>query len=85
MKIETAKQKYEEQLMRLPNVTGVGVGEREGKKVIKVLVRTKVPLTSLRPQEVVPRSLGGWPTDVEETGEITIQSIQSQPKGRSDP
>ena len=74
MKIETVKQKYEEQLMRLPNVTGVGIGEKAGKKVIKVFVTTKVPESSLRPEAIVPKTLGGCSTDVEEIGVITIQN-----------
>ena len=38
MSIEPVKRKYEEQLMRLPNVTGVGIGEKDGKEVIVVFV-----------------------------------------------
>lgn len=73
MDIETLKQKYEEQLLRLPNVAGVGIGERAGKKVIKVFVTHKVPESSLQPQEVVPKSLEGGETDVEEIGIVTAQ------------
>ncbi len=73
MDIETLKQKYEDQLMHLPNVAGVGIGERAGKKVIKVFVTHKVPESSLQPQEVVPKSLEGGETDVEEIGIVTAQ------------
>jgi len=48
MSIEAVKGKYEERLMRLPNVTGVGIGERVGKRVIKVFVTHKVPESELR-------------------------------------
>ncbi len=70
MSIETVKRKYEEHLMRLPNVAGVGIGEKMGKQVIKVLVTEKVAESSLRPQEVVPKQLDGYETDVEEIGVV---------------
>ncbi len=72
--IETVKQKHEDQLMRLPNVTGVGIGEKEGKPVIKVFVERKVPESELQPQEIVPKSIEGCETDVEEIGIVTAQS-----------
>jgi hypothetical protein len=74
MSIEAMKIKHEEQLMRLPNVTGVGIGEKEGKAVIKVFVTHKVPESALRPQEIVPKSLEGYETDVEEIGVVTAQT-----------
>jgi hypothetical protein len=74
MSIEAMKIKHEEQLMRLPNVTGVGIGEKGGKAVIKVFVTHKVPESALRPQEIVPKSLEGYETDVEEIGVVTAQT-----------
>ncbi len=65
MTIEAVMRKYEEQLMRLPNVAGVGIGEKSGKEVIIVFVTHKVKESALRPQEVVPKSLQGFETDVE--------------------
>ena len=73
MTIEAAKTKYEEQLMRLPNVTGVGIGEKEGKAVIVVFVTRKVPASALQPQEVIPKRLEGYETDVQEIGYVTAQ------------
>ena len=73
MSIEAVK-KYEEQLLRLPNVTGVGIGEKAGKVVIKVFVTHKVPESVLQPQEVIPKMLEEWATDVEEIGVVTAQS-----------
>jgi len=60
--------------MRLPNVTGVGIGEKAGKPVIKVFVTHKVPESALQPQEVVPKALEGWETDVEESGVVMAQT-----------
>jgi hypothetical protein len=73
MTINDVRTKYEEQLMNLPNVTGVGVGEKEGKEVIKVFVKQKVPEAALRPEEIVPQRLEGFEVDVEEIGEVTAQ------------
>ena len=74
MSIETVKTKCEEHLLRLPNVTGVGLGEKGGKTVIKVFVTHKIPKSALQPQEVVPKVLEGYETDVEEIGVVTAQS-----------
>jgi len=74
MSIETVKEKNEERLMRLPNVTGVGIGEKGGKEVIKVFVTHKVPDSALQPQEVVPKRLEEYETDVEEIGVVTAQT-----------
>jgi hypothetical protein len=56
--IERVTKKHEAQLLQLPNVEGIGVGEQEGKPVIKVFVQQKVPEASLQPQEVIPKTLG---------------------------
>lgn len=74
MTIEGAKRKYEEQLMRLPNVTGIGIGEKAGRQVMKVFVTHKVPESALRPEEIIPKTLEGVETDVEEIGVVTAQS-----------
>ncbi len=74
MSIEVVKMKHEEQLMRLPNVTGVGIGEKAGKVVIKVFVTHRVPESGLQPEEVVPKTLDGYQTDVEEIGVVTAQT-----------
>ncbi|MFP5350584.1 MAG: hypothetical protein ACLGHO_12165 [Gammaproteobacteria bacterium] len=71
--IETVRTKYEAQLMQLPNVTGVGIGEKAGRAVIKVFVTHKLPESALKPSEVVPKSLDGYATDVEAIGVVTRQ------------
>ena len=73
MSIEPVKRKYEEQLMRLPNVTGVGIGEKDGKEVIVVFVTQKIPASALQPQEIVPERLEEYGTDVQEIGYVTAQ------------
>lgn len=72
MSITRVKMKYEKKLMQLPNVTGVGIGEKAGQKVITVLVTHKLPESALKPQEVVPKMLDGYKTDVYEIGVLGI-------------
>ena len=74
MDIETVQQQQQDKLMRLPNVVGVGIGEKGGQKVIKVLVTHKVPASSLKPEDVIPKTVGGFKTDVEEIGSVTAQT-----------
>lgn len=74
MNIEAVRMKHEEELMRLPNVAGVGIGEKADRSVIKVFVTHKVPESALQPREIVPKTLEGYETDVEEIGVITAQT-----------
>ena len=73
MSIESVKSKHENELMDLPNVVGVGIGQREGKEVIKVFVTRRVPESSLRPEEIIPKSLEEWETEIEEIGAVTAE------------
>ena len=73
MDIETVLRKHEDALLAYPNVNGVGIGERAGRPVIKILVIRKVPETSLKPGQVLPKELEGFTVDVEEGGQITAQ------------
>ena len=74
MEIEAARKKHEEELMQLPNVTGVGIGQKNAKEVIKVFVTRKVHKSSLQARDVVPKMLEGYATDVEEIGTVMAQS-----------
>jgi len=80
MDIVSIKEKHEDQLLKLPNVIGVAIGEKvvkgqvvPGKEVIKVFVTRKVPESQLKPDQVIPKTLEGYETDVEEIGIITAQ------------
>lgn len=73
MSIESVQREHEQQLMQLPNVTGLGIGEKGGKPVIKVFVTHKVPEAALQPQEIVPKTLEEYETDVEEIGHVMAQ------------
>jgi hypothetical protein len=72
--IAEVKSRHEERLLALPNVTGVGIGERAGEPVIKVFVVEKVPESALAPEALVPPSLEGYPVDVEEIGSIEAEN-----------
>jgi hypothetical protein len=71
--IAEAKTRHEADLLALPNVTAVGIGERAGKPVIKVFVTEKLPDSTLAPEERVPTSLDGYEVDVEAIGFIEAQ------------
>lgn len=64
--IHTIVRKYQQYLLDLPNVTGVGVGKRRGRAVIKVFVANKVDASRLGRGELVPHAIEGYETDVEE-------------------
>ena len=70
------KRRHEKELMRKPNVVGVGIGFRQRggaptqEVCIVVSVKTKLPLSQLKPNDRLPASIEGVPIDVVETGEI---------------
>lgn len=78
--ISKTKEKYEDQLLALPNVIGVGIGRKYIANAlvnvitIVVFVKVKVPEAMLQPHEVVPKELEGYVTDVIETGVIIAYS-----------
>jgi xanthosine utilization system XapX-like protein len=78
MSIQSVRKKYEERLLCLPNVTGIGIGEKAGKKVIKVFVTRKVPESALQLHEIIPKMLGAYETEVEEIGVVTVQDERRQ-------
>jgi hypothetical protein len=71
--IEDVRARHEDRLLGLPNVVGVGVGERGGQPVIKVFVAQKVPESALAEDERVPESLDGYEVDVEAIGELRAE------------
>ena len=84
MSIETVKDEFEDKLLSLPNVTGVGIGDKAGKEVIKVFVTHKVPREELQPDQVVPERLGEYETEVEEIGTIEAQPRRTADEGNAD-
>lgn len=68
MTIESVRRSAERDLLRLPNVVSIGIGEKGGRQVIQVGVTRKVPVSELRPEHVIPGSLEGYEVDVVEIG-----------------
>lgn len=81
--ISQAKQEHCSKLMKLPNVVGVGVGEKEshqtktGELSLVVMVRRKLPEAALPEDGVVPREVNGVRTDVVEVGELRAQQVRT--------
>lgn len=73
MDINAAMRRHEDRIMALVNVTGIGIGEKDGRPVIKVFVSRKLPEAELGKDQIVPRTLEGHPTDVEEIGIVTAE------------
>lgn len=74
--VKEIKAKYQEQLLTLPNVVGVGVGLKEtngeftDQIAIIVNVSKKMPSVDLPPDAIVPPEIEGIATDVQQTGEM---------------
>jgi hypothetical protein len=70
------KQDHEAELLRKPNVVGVGVGLclRDGKPTgevgLVVLVRSKLSASELSPDDIIPSEIQSVPVDVQEVGDI---------------
>lgn len=74
--LQKIKEKYENRLLLLPNVAGVGIGYKITKGIqtdtpcIKVYVSRKIISRKLSKDKVVPTQFDGILTDVEEIGAI---------------
>lgn len=74
--IVRAKELHASYILSKPNVVGVGTGykTREGRAVgdlcVVALVRQKIPRAGLSESDLVPKQVGGVPTDVLEVGHI---------------
>ncbi|MGW7089941.1 hypothetical protein ACWGH2_41515 [Streptomyces sp. NPDC054871] len=75
MDAQQARSLHEDRLMKLANVTGVGIGKDEdtGADVIVVFVTRKVPRDRLRDEDVIPETLEGVPVRVLAIGEPAAQ------------
>ncbi len=74
---ETALAAVEEGPSGFGNIIGVGIGEKEvnglptGQLAVKVFVKEKLYAGEVASEALVPGALGGMPTDVDATGEIS--------------
>lgn len=80
--VAQAKQLIKKQIMAKPNVVGVGVGYRERAQRITdelcvvALVRRKLPMSALNPEDMVPKQVNDVATDVLEVG--VLRALQSR-------
>jgi hypothetical protein len=71
-----AKEANKEAILEKPNVVGVGVGIKRsdgaptGEISVVVMVRKKLPVAGLEPQDVLPKQVDSVKVDVIEVGEI---------------
>ena len=66
---DDVKQRHEAELMRIPGVVGVGVGQCDEQACIKVLVERQTPEVAA----VVPTNLEGIRVVLEEIGQVSAQ------------
>ena len=77
--IQEIKKRHEEELLRNPNVVGVGIGTKIIKSIstqrqcIKIYVRKKIPRSKLEKNDLIPQKLNGVETDIEEVGRLKAQ------------
>lgn len=69
MRIEDAMRLHEQQLMAIPGVNGVGIGESNGQPVILIMVKQLTPDLKKK----LPSQLEGYGVKVEVVGEIRAQ------------
>lgn len=78
LKLKRLCKRCSKDLLRLPNVVGVGQGvkhtkgEATGEPAIVVLVSKKVPLENLKKEDRVPRTLSEVSVDVIEIGDVRL-------------
>jgi hypothetical protein len=76
---DTALAAAEEGTAGLGNMVGVGIGEKvvdgipTGVPALKVFVKEKLSSEQVSSEALVPQSMGGVPTDVDATGEVTAE------------
>ncbi len=74
--IKAVKARYQDELLRKPNVVGVGIGYTEvgGQQTdqlgLIVMVKKKQPAAQLTPQDRIPKEIEGVITDVKEVGTL---------------
>jgi hypothetical protein len=69
MNIEQVFNDHHDRLMAIPGVTGIGIGSKDGKPAIVIMVEQLTPALTAR----LPRSLKGHPVVIEQSDEIVAQ------------
>ncbi len=82
--VQITKETREPELLRLPNVVGVGIGFKEVKGkptdelALLVYVEQKLPRKDLDPDAIVPDECDGTKTDVVETGPLEALALTAR-------
>jgi hypothetical protein len=71
MGIEEVKERNEQQLMSIPGVVGVAIGDSNGQPTIIVMVKNE----SSELKQHVPHRLEGYPVTIDFTGEIRADAF----------
>lgn len=66
MTIDQTFARHHDRLMAIPGVTGLGIGEQQGRPAIVVMVERLTPAL----KALLPRVLEGHPVVVEQSGKI---------------
>jgi hypothetical protein len=66
MNIEQALDAHHDQLMAVPGVAGLGIGEKDGSPAIVILINQLTPAL----KEQLPKLLEGYLVVIEQSGEI---------------
>lgn len=66
---DEVKQRHEEELMRIPGVVGVGVGQCDEQACIKVFLERQTPELA----GIIPDELEGVQVELEEIGRVSAQ------------
>jgi len=69
--IEDVKERYEATIMRLKDVTGVGIGLKNRRRCIVVYVKKMSPKLA----ESIPKKIEGFEVRIEETGELKALNL----------
>lgn len=83
-RVKKSINQFQEKLLALPHVCGVGVGRKVVKDqctncpAVVVFVEEKVPISELPPDGAVPQSLGDIRTDVIPIGEVRLLGERTQ-------
>jgi hypothetical protein len=64
LSIEDVLRMHDQELRRLPNVTGVGIGQRDGEEVIIVFVKDIGARGPIHSREAIPETLEGYPVEI---------------------
>ncbi len=74
-----------ERYLSRPGIIGTGIGEKNGRAAIVIMVEKKLPLAALKFEDVIAQKIDDVPTDVLEVGHITALAKARTDKWRPAP